>query len=801
MKKRTPHVVLLLLVLFACNKEADIITSFDFTATVQNGEEATINVPETALFIISAERESEFQQMSFSYDMQEGGFTVYRNDTVVPPGTWISFDGMQLELNYTSDHIGENRGLGKIRDEDGRAVEVPFGFTVKHSDLQVNATTPRAMVDFESNIPITVLLQSNSADSTLTHKARYSFTVGRGSIYQDSGNGVPDMDRPVSLETFQDVEMGEFNFVAVLDGIDAAQLLVEVEDSNGQLVTDELDFSVNQEDFEVSVRMEPNGVTFGEPAKAIITITAPDHSDTVDYTVSYQFQEGSANFVQNGNPVEQSVLHSVSVGVTEWDIEALQPGDVETLFNFSNNTNISKTATETFAFNQEQFEVSARITPGSITVGEEATAIITIDAPQHSDVVTYQLRYIFEEGTATVRDMDGNVLNGNTFISVPVGSTELTLTGVEPGLTNIDFEVLNSTGFEDSASDSFEVRQKDFNFTASSNQQGAFTGESVTIDMNIEEIGLGGDVYTITFENGASTGTMLYNGTTYNPGQEFLVPVGRFSMPYTGTSEGDHNLRLFATSSSGVTKEVEIGFLFEKYVEPFTFSVTQANGRKLSGEPFNISVTTNATNGHDPNTEYFLSFQFDGTDRGSVVYNGVTYIEGEQIPIPHGFSNLSFTANNDEDFPITWTGSNSTDEEEQQNINVDMYPRPKISGVLTWWFGDNKRSCGNGCNWDYHYLVAMDVDVDPSATPDIFRITLLNDRQNHPTRGQTQTYTASFTSGIKRGDYHEFYSPTFVPTGTSEWYDQQEYTLTVIDSNGVEGTITGTFTNDPNDGQ
>lgn len=411
------------------------------------------------------------------------------------------------------------------------------------------------------------------------------------------------------------------------------------------------------------------------------------------------------------------------------------------------------------------------------------------------------MRYNFEESTATVRDSNGDVVNGNTFISVPVGTTELKLTGVEPGIPEMNFEALNSTGFDDDASDSFEVSQKDFTFTASSNQQEAFTGESVTLDMNIEEIGPGGDVYTFSLENGASTGTVTYDGTTYNPGQEFLVPVGRFSIPYQGTSEGDHNLRLFVTSSSGVTKEVPIGFRFEKYVEPFTLSVTQENSRKLSGEPFTISVTANAINGHDPNIDYFLGFQFDGTDRGSVTYNGVTYIEGERIPIPHGFSSMSFTSNNDEDFPITWTGSNSTDEEERQNMNIDMYPRPKVSGVLTWFFRDNKRSCGNGCNWDYHGLVKMDVVTDPSANADIFRIRVRNNRPGHPTQGQFLTYTASFTSGRKRDGFHEFYFETFVPTGTSELFDEQPYTLTVVDSNGVEGVIEGIFTNDKNDGQ
>ena len=804
MKKITPHVILLFLVLFACTKEATVITSFDFTASVENDSIATINVMQPTKLIIDQERVADTQKFSFKYALREGDGVFMASDSiaVLPTNEWIALEGNEVDLGYLAATVGDHLIDGTIKDEDGREQPLTIRYTVRHSDLQVSATSSMNTLDFQTPVPVTLLIESNSPDSTLTYKITYSFPESEGVLYPALEDGTANMEEPIPLGQSSDIEKGEYDFVALMDGTGATMLQFVVEDNNGNKVTETIDFSIQKEEFEISVRMSPDGVTFGEPAKAIITVTAPNHVETVEYELMYEFLEGSLVFLDgNGNPAPQETMISIPVGVTEWDISTDSPEDVQVRFFGQNNTDFSDEAEETFQFGQEEFELTARISPSPITVGEESTITLTFDVPEHSEAVSYEALFRFEEGTATVKDLDGTTLNANEYYPAVVGTNEWKVTGVEPGVPNIEFVGRNSTNFTDNASDSFEVKQKDYTLGVTSNEQGGFTGESVIIRGEIEEIGIGGDGYTLSFQNGASVGTLFYNGNTYNPGDEFLVPVGTFEMVYTGTSDGDHNLVFNGLSTSNVPKQATISFKFEKYVEPFTLSVTQANGRKLSGEPFNIAVTANATNGHDPNTDYFLSFGFNGTDRGSIVFQGVTYTEGQPIPIPHGFSNISFTANDDMDFPIVWTGTNSTDEEEQQNMQVDMYPRPKISGVLTWFFADNKRSCGNGCNWDYHGLVKMDVTVDPSASADIFRIRLLNDRPNHPTRGQFQTYTASFTSGRKRDGFHEFYFETFVPTGTSVWYDQQKYTLTVVDSNGVEGVIEGTFTNDKNDGQ
>ncbi|MEM6895694.1 MAG: hypothetical protein AAF554_18515 [Bacteroidota bacterium] len=804
MKKITPHVILLFLVLFACTKEATVITSFDFTASVENDSIATINVMQPTKLIIDQERVADTQKFSFKYALREGDGVFMASDSiaVLPTNEWIALEGNEVDLGYLAATVGDHLIDGTIKDEDGREQPLTIRYTVRHSDLQVSATSSMNTLDFQTPVPVTLLIESNSPDSTLTYKITYSFPESEGVLYPALEDGTANMEEPIPLGQSSDIEKGEYDFVALMDGTGATMLQFVVEDNNGNKVTETIDFSIQKEEFEISVRMSPDGVTFGEPAKAIITVTAPNHVETVEYELMYEFLEGSLVFLDgNGNPVPQETMISIPVGVTEWDISTDSPEDVQVRFFGQNNTDFSDEAEETFQFGQEEFELTARISPSPITVGEESTITLTFDVPEHSEAVSYEALFRFEEGTATVKDLDGTTLNANEYYPAVVGTNEWKVTGVEPGVPNIEFVGRNSTNFTDNASDSFEVKQKDYTLGVTSNEQGGFTGESVIIRGEIEEIGIGGDGYTLSFQNGASVGTLFYNGNTYNPGDEFLVPVGTFEMVYTGTSDGDHNLVFNGLSTSNVPKQATISFKFEKYVEPFTLSVTQANGRKLSGEPFNIAVTANATNGHDPNTDYFLSFGFNGTDRGSIVFQGVTYTEGQPIPIPHGFSNLSFTANDDMDFPIVWTGTNSTDEEEQQNMQVDMYPRPKISGVLTWFFADNKRSCGNGCNWDYHGLVKMDVTVDPSASADIFRIRVRNNRPGHPTQGQFVTYTASFTSGRKRDGFHEFYFDTFVPTGTSEWYDGESYTLTVVDSNGVEGVIEGIFTNDKNDGQ
>lgn len=804
MKKLLPHIAFAFLLVLACTKEATVITSFDFTASVEHDSIATINVIQPTRLIISPDRVAETQKFSFKYTLRGGSGAFMAKDSVppLPIDEWVELDSLNVELGYLASSVGDHLIDGIIRDEDGREQPLTIRYTVRHSDLQVSATSSMNTLDFQTPVPVTLRIASSSPDTTLTYKINYSFPESQGTLYPALEDGSANMDEPITLGQQSDIEKGEYNYVALMDGTGASKLQFEVEDNNGNKVTETIDFSIQKEEFEISVRMSPDGVTFGEQAKAIITVTAPNHVETVEYELMYEFLEGSLTFLDNnGNPVPQETMVSIPVGVTEWDISTDSPEDVQVKFFGQNNTDFSDETEETFRFGQEEFELTARITPSSITVGEESTITLTIDAPQHSDVVTYEARFQFEEGTATVKDANGTTLNANAYYPIQVGTNEWKVTGVEPSTPNIEFIARNSTNFTDNASDSFDVKQKDYNLRMTSNDQGGFTGESVVIRGEIEEIGIGGDGYTLSFQNGASVGTLFYNGNTYNPGDEFLVPVGNFEMRYTGTSEGDHNLVFNSLSTSNVPKQAPISFKFEKYVEPFTLSVTQANGRKLSEQAFNIAVTVNATNGHDTNTDYFLTFQFNGTDRGSVVHQGITYTEGQQIPIPHGFSNLSFTANNDEDFPIIWTATNSTDEEEQQNMQVDMYPRPKISGVLTWFFADNKRSCGNGCNWDYHGLVRMDVQTDPSASADIFRIRVRNNRPNHPTQGQFVTYTASFTSGVKRDGFHEFYFDTFVPTGTSEWYDNQPYTITVVDSNGVEGVIEGIFTNDKNDGQ
>ena len=592
MKTFLSLVVFIFVLFFSCTKEARLITSFDFTVAVEHDSMATVSVNQPTKLVITPDRVAVTQKFSFKYSVNEGSDAVLYKDSIstLPVDKWINLDTLTIDLGCRSDSIGSHLITAIIKDEDGREQAFDIPYFVSYSDLQVSVKTPDNKIDYKKPVAVDLSIASDSPDKTLSYKIKYSFINNIGALYAPLENGDPDMSKPIALDKLLEIEKGTYNFIAVIEGTGEAILKFEIQDNKGHKVEKMLDFLIAK----------------------------------------------------------------------------------------------------------EEFELTASITPPIITVGEESTININIEAPVHSERVEYTLKYEFEQGTGTVTDLEGNILNANEFYPIQVGITRWTVTSLETGAPNINFVSENSTNFKDNASDSFEV---------------------------------------------------------------------------------------------------------QAYLEPFTLAVAQENDLKLSGEAFNISVSAFATSNHDTNVNYFVSYQFYGTNRGSITRNGVSYAEGEQIPIPYGASNLSFTPTGDADFLIVWKGRNSTDEEEEQNIQVEMYMRPNISGVLTWFFGDNERSCGNGCNWDYHYLVKMNVTIDPSATADIFRIRLRNDRPGHDTFGEYQTYTGSFNGGIKRDGFHEFFSPTFVPTGSGEFYNLQLYTLTVVDSNGVENSIEGVFTNDKNDAQ
>ncbi|MGY3794566.1 immunoglobulin-like domain-containing protein [Aquimarina sp. 433] len=317
------------------------------------------------------------------------------------------------------------------------------------------------------------------------------------------------------------------------------------------------------EDLLVFFKVEFNETTFdafvNTEEETTFTIVGIDNIAAGDYQIKYDVTEGSGSYFLNDTEISENEFVDLPAG-PEFTIEY-----VGTLVGVNKVTVTLRDAQEreeefVLTYNVNDTDFTFDVAPSSETTYVSGEIDLDLSIAEISSA-TYEIAYTFispsditTEGAGTI-SVDDTDLEPDTSRAISVGDSRWQFTGVALGTVDVEFTVTSSLGVSKSQLLNIVVGETpDFTFTATlvDSTNPIFTTDSgAAINFNITETA-GTSSYVMNYSS-SNTGNLVYNGETFEPGDNISIQVGESIGTYVGTLEGEHILDFQVDNSNTVT--------------------------------------------------------------------------------------------------------------------------------------------------------------------------------------------------------------------------------------------------------
>lgn len=673
---------------------------------------------------------------AFAPESEGGGTVRDQNGGVMNPGTNRAIVPGNYNYTFQSVELGQRKIYFDVRDSNGQTKRDSVEIEVANIPFTFSGNSESNSVFIGERTQLNFNIKSNGNTSNIEYGISYEILDGNGTLRNESGTELRNStDYPVNF--------GNFSLFYSPETTDTHRISFVVTDNFGQSSEPVIiDLEIKQNEFEVTFTPSKTSEFSNIPVPGIINIDEEPEGTNDTYEAFFTSgKSGEASI--NGNTYGPGEIFDLGADTNNIFYTGFEPGEHHLVFSVESGSGVTH-ATDPIiiTYQQVDFSFTGGIQKSDISIGEITSVNFNISETVGSS--DYTMRFTMN-GNALIKDTNGNTVSPGNSYDIPKGNFNWSLEGVSEGTVLITFFAQNETGLEKPVEITVNVSPKDYNFTANATGPGGFIGESTTINFNITELGLGGDTYTMYYSTGNANSSFEFDGNVYGPGETFTVPVGSFTGDYTGLSEGDHNIVFNTRSSSNVPKTAEVSLAYERYVEPFDLTISQAPGERLEGDAFNITVITNVEGTHDPTVTYEMVFSFRGNRAGYIIYSGTRYDEGETVPLNYGSTNMTFYPDTPDKFSIDFVVDNSTGETRNGSTFVDTLRRPValVKGEK------HNVSCGglNGCDYQVRIYTCFDIGCSEAydgATLDRVEIRIYNRRDN---RWDTRVFNYNEATG------------------------------------------------------
>ena len=678
---------------------------------------------------------------AFSSESEGGGTVRDHNGGVMDVGTNRPILPGNYNYTFQSTELGQRKIYFEVRDSNGQTKRDSVEIEVANIPFTFSGNSERNSVFINERTQFNFSIKSNGNTSNIEYSISYEILEGNGTLRNDRGTGLLN-------NTDYPVDFGNFSLFYIPETTELHQISFVVTDNFGQSSEPVIiDLEIKQNEFDVTFTPSKTSEFTNIPVSGIININEVPEGTNDDYEAF--FTSGKSGEVSiNGNTYGPGEKFNLQADTNNLFYTGFEMGEHKLVFSVESASGVTH-ATEpiAIAYQQVDFSFTGGVQKSLISVGEVTSVNFNISESVGSS--DYTMRFVMN-GNALLRDTNGEVVSPGISYDVPKGNFNWSLEGINEGTISITFFAMNDSGLEKQVSISVDVEPKDYDFTANATGPGGFTGESTSINFNISEIGLGGDTYTMYYSTGNANGSLEFDGNSYNPGETFTVPIGSFSGTYTGLTEGNHDIVFQVRSSSNVTKAANVNLQYENYTEPFDLTISQAPGERLEGEPFNVTIITNAIGTHDDSVTYTMTFSFEGNRVGYFFVSGTRYDEGQTVPLNYGNTNLTFYPDSQDEFTIDFEVENSTGESESGSTLVETLRKPvaMVKGEK------HNVSCGglNGCDYQVRIYTCFDIACSEAyggATLDQVEIRIFN-RSTNRWDTRVYNYNEAVGNGVDR---------------------------------------------------
>ncbi|WP_146131278.1 TraQ conjugal transfer family protein, partial [Mesoflavibacter zeaxanthinifaciens] len=674
-KTITRFLLLSLLIVFACTKDADIQLSFPFTLEDQHNEIATINYREPTKITINPEQIVTDNIYQFSYSVIEGeGYLRYEgSNEPLLENTNHTCEALELNLEF----IGTELGLAKLSfivdDLEDRSENIILNYNVIHNPFTWEANSALENVTINQTVPLVNVLDNTGPDQSVTYDYKIYFPQGNGKLFETDGNGNSTDEIEHNVLTQIDEGVYQRNIKLFQTGVN--KIVFEAIDSNGQIKKDSLIYNVDVIDFNYLGTPQDNTLFVGNSTNINFQINELLGGNDA-YTSRYEFNSGNAILKRTNNGIEEilqpGISYDVNIGSYYWEFEATEVGTIDMTFYAENASGVEHSINLIIEVTNGAFNFNAIPTSNFGAVNDEIAINFDINESGPSGA-PYTMFYETTGGAEFIYNSlsytPGSSMNINylNFTGNYLGNTQ--------GSHEITFTITNAFG--DTVSDTITLlfNQDNFNFTAAAEQQIVIVNSYTDFNFNITDSDNGSTYQMFYSVSGTGDADLTYAGNTYDAGIWYDVPVGGYSWEFNPIAVGDLTYTFTVENNSGVQESQVIDVTIEEIPNcQFNFTAIASENSAIVGEDVAINFNVNSTVAGSNYTMIYTT-----SESGSLDYNGTTYTPGEVINL--GSNPSSFVATyagstqgaHDLDFTITCDGgSQETQSASIAYSNIDF---------------------------------------------------------------------------------------------------------------------------------
>lgn len=333
--------------------------------------------------------------------------------------------------------------------------------------------------------------------TTTTYSFKYELTQGSGHFLDEAGSAIPENE-------WIPVNGLAFTFDYFPETAETHQLTVSVRESSGE-------FEHSQQ---LTYQVANNGFTFSAEAGIVeVNVDVPvpvnfnldqTNEGNVSYTMTFE-STGTGTLEYEGVTYGSGDPIPIGTGASSGNYTGTSGGMHEITFTVSNDDTPPLVIEDTLSILIQNFLFELSGFSGADTVFSGATTNLTFDVNEtEGQSPMYEMRYVFEQGNAIIRDDTGNVLSPDVYYEVndPLNGFSWEFEGTDTGTVAVTFYMRNHIGNEESVAFTIEVEQSsDFSINTFVHQD------------NIYQVGGAGDLCQINYYSRATfTATYVAEG-------------------------------------------------------------------------------------------------------------------------------------------------------------------------------------------------------------------------------------------------------------------------------------------------
>jgi|AntAceMinimDraft_11_1070367.scaffolds.fasta_scaffold02502_8 hypothetical protein len=667
MKKQiNPLIGLLCLFIFTtCDKDVEIISSFDYIISMNYRDKATVNLPENMSFSVVPERFVNTQSYQFKYESKDGLGYFVLDGSILAQREWIPLKELTLSLDFMATTIGSKEIEVTFSDADGLEKTETLRFLVEHNPFIWNASTTTNTININEEVPISLLLTNTGFDKNATYERNIYFIQGSGNI--NLINEEEESELLIETGKFAEMLPGSFSLIGEFKETGINKLIFEARDQNGQTQKDTLSITVEEIEFSFTASPQKNEIDLGENTNLNFNITESNPSGT-SYQMRYEIVSGSGTITSGGETVAPNTFTPVPTGNFSWDFESSTPGSIEMIFYVRNETGVESQRAITLVVSERDYDLT--VTPAAIEAFVGSSINITLLINELGATGDTYTGFYSSSGTGSMEIAGQDYTAGQQFALIKE-TNALTYTGVSEGRHTLTFKVKSTSNIEKEISTEIDFVSIDFNFSGSASNNELFITETTNLNFIINQTGIGATTYESRYIINQGEGLIRgSNGIQLAPNTYYETSEGpgNYTWNFEATKAGRVDITFFTRNVTG--QEEEIRLFIDVEATDFSLDIVAANTNDFVFQTIPLSFTLNQQ-GVEQLT-YNMTYSSNGD--GVLTIEGVDYNPGENIALTSvpGTFNGSYTGNSVGNHQVTFRVVSSNNITEDKTININF---------------------------------------------------------------------------------------------------------------------------------